>query len=144
MQQISPPAIHTRCACIRPRRAARALTDVYDRALESTGLKITQFSVLRTAARLEPVSISALALEMALDRSTLGRNLTLLRQRRLIADAEASDLRERAIKLTPAAHRLLERAIPLWQQAQGTVERSLGKEDVATLYDLLARLEGLT
>lgn len=144
MQQSPAPVIHTKCACIRARRAARALTDVYDRALESTGLRITQFSVLRTAARLEPVSISALAAEMALDRSTLGRNLTLLRQRRLIADADAADLREHAIKLTPAAHRLLERAIPLWQKAQGSVERSLGKEDVTTLYDLLARLEALT
>ncbi len=143
MQQSPAPVIHTKCACIRARRAARALTDVYDRALDSTGLKITQFSVLRTAARLEPVSISALAAEMALDRSTLGRNLTILRQQRLIADANASDLRERAVKLTPAAHRLLEKAIPLWQQAQTTVERSLGKDDVAALYDLLARLETL-
>jgi DNA-binding MarR family transcriptional regulator len=144
MQQSPAPAIHTRCACIRARRAARALTDVYDRALEGTGLKITQFSVLRTAARLEPVSISSLAAEMALDRSTLGRNLTLLRQRRLIADAEASDLRERAIRLTPAAHRLLEKASPLWQAAQSSVERALGKDDVAALFDLLARLEALT
>jgi DNA-binding MarR family transcriptional regulator len=143
MQPSAVPAIHTKCACIRARRAARALTDVYDRALEGVGLKITQFSVLRTAARLEPVSVSALAEEMALDRSTLGRNLAILRRRGLIADAEASDLRERAVKLTPAAHRVLARALPLWESAQKTVERALGKNDVATLYDLLARLEVL-
>ena len=138
-----PPVIHTRCACIRARRAARSLTDVYDDALRPTGLKITQFSVLRTAARLAPVSISALAEEMALDRSTLGRNLALLERQGLVGLAEGTDLRERAVRVTPAAHRLLERALPLWEKAQGKVQRLLGKEGVETLYALLARLEGL-
>ena len=128
---------------MRARRASRALTDVYDAALRPVGLKITQFSVLRTVQRMEPVNISALADEMALDRSTLGRNLLLLKRRGLVRLGEGSDLRARSVELTARAHGLLERAVPLWQQAQAKVQRKLGKQGVSTLYDLLARLEQL-
>jgi DNA-binding MarR family transcriptional regulator len=135
--------LNTKCACVRARRASRALTDVYDAALRPVGLKITQFSVLRTAQRMAPVSISALAEEMALDRSTLGRNLLLLKHRGLVRLGEGDDLRERSVELTPRARGLLERAIPLWEAAQAKVERQLGKEGVSTLFDLLLKLEQL-
>lgn len=135
--------IATKCACVRARRASRSLTDVYDAALRAVGLKITQFSVLRTVQRMGPVNISALADEMALDRSTLGRNLLLLKRRGLVRLGEGSDLRARSVALTARARGLLERAVPLWEQAQAKVERKLGKDGVSTLYDLLARLERL-
>jgi DNA-binding MarR family transcriptional regulator len=131
----------TKCACVRARRAARALTDLYDAALRPVGLKITQFSVLRTLERMGAVSISALAEEMALDRSTLGRNLLLLRRRGLVRLGEGDDLRERVVELTPRARGLLERAVPCWEQAQAKVDRLLGKQRVATLFDLLESVE---
>jgi len=134
---------NTKCACVRARRASRALTDLYDAALRPVGLKITQFSVLRTLQRLGPVSISALAAEMALERSTLGRNLLLLKRDGLVRLGDASDMREWSVELTSRAVRLLERALPLWEEAQAKVESRLGKKDVATLFDLLARLERL-
>jgi DNA-binding MarR family transcriptional regulator len=135
--------INTKCACVRARRASRSLTDVYDAALRPAGLKITQFSLLRTVQRMEPVNISALAKELALDRSTLGRNLLPLKRRGLVRLGEGSDLRARPVDLTARARSLLERATPLWERAQAKVERKLGKDGVATLYGLLARLEQL-
>ena len=41
----------TPCACSTLRRAARAVTAVYDAALAPSGLRITQFSILRKLAR---------------------------------------------------------------------------------------------
>jgi hypothetical protein len=38
------------CACGRLRRAARALTQLYDEAMTPAGLRVTQFSLLRTLA----------------------------------------------------------------------------------------------
>lgn len=137
------PAIQTKCACVRARRASRSLTDLYDHALRPVGLKITQFSVLRTAARMEPVNISVLAAEMALDRSTLGRNLLVLKRRGLVRLSEGPDLRERSVALTPKAQRVLARAVPLWDRAQEKVERSLGRDGVATLFSLLEKVEAL-
>ena len=135
----SAPA--TRCACVRARRASRALTGLYDRALSPARLKITQFSALRTIQRLQPVNISRLADEMALERSALGRNLSLLRRRGLVRFSDGVDMREWAVALTPKGDALLGKALPLWQAAQGKVERLLGKEGVATLFGLLEKVE---
>lgn len=134
-------AISTPCACVRVRRATRALTDLYDEALRPAGIKITQFSALRTIDRLQPVNISRLAEEMALDRSTLGRNLLLLRRRGLVRFSDAEDMREWSVELTAKARDVLDRAVPLWQTAQARVQRLVGKEGVATLFGLLGKIE---
>ena len=133
--------IRTPCACVRVRRGTRALTDLYDRALSPAGLKITQFSVLRTVQRLGPVSISALAEEMALDRSTLGRNLLVLKRRGLVRLQDGDDLRAWSVELTPRATRLIEHALPGWEAAQEKVRRALGAAGVAALFDLMEKLE---
>jgi DNA-binding MarR family transcriptional regulator len=135
--------IHSKCACTRTRRAARALTDAYDRALRPVGLKVTQFSLMRTVARMERPSLTALAQEMALDRSTLGRNVNVLQRQGLLDLAEGSDLREHAVELTMRGQRLMERAVPLWEAAQKRVEGLLGKTGVSTLFDLLGKVEQL-
>ena len=135
--------IRTPCACTRVRRAARLLTDNYDEALKPLGLKVTQFSLLRTVARMEAPSLTALAQEMALDRSTLGRNVGVLQREGLVSLSEGGDLRERTVSLTPQARRLVARAIPRWEEAQHRIERTLGKPGVATLFELLGKLEAL-
>ena len=136
-------AARSPCACIRARRASRALTAVYDAALRPVRLKITQFSELRNVHRLQPVSISALAKEMALDRSTLGRNLLVLRRRGHVALSEADDLRERSVELTARGAATLEKALPCWERAQQKVARKLGPEGVEKLFDLFGQLEAL-
>lgn len=135
--------ITTSCACTRVRRAARALTDLYDAALEPVGLKVTQFSLLRTIQRMDPVNISLLAEEMSLDRSTLGRNLRVLERMQLVDVSEAEDLRARTVVLTARAERLLEKALPLWEATQRQVGRLLGGAEVDRLFDVLERIEGL-
>lgn len=133
----------TKCACVRARRASRALSSVYDAALRPVRLKITQFSGLRTVQRLQPVSISALAEEMALDRSTLGRNLRVLKRRGLVRMDEGEDLRSRSIELTPKGVALVDKALSHWERAQRKVEERLGREGVSELFALLEKVEGL-
>jgi DNA-binding MarR family transcriptional regulator len=135
--------INTKCACTRGRRAARSLTNFYDDALAPVGLKITQFSVLRTIERMGPISISGLASEMALDRSTLGRNLGILQRQGLITLTAGDDLRERTVWLASRARTLLNKALPLWERAQARVDQLLGPEGVATLFTLLSKFEDL-
>ena len=72
------------CACSTLRRATRALTAMYDAALAASGLRITQLSVLSALARLGPLPVTRLAAEVALDRSTMGRNLDPLERRGLV------------------------------------------------------------
>jgi DNA-binding MarR family transcriptional regulator len=58
----------TPCTCTTLRRATRAVTAAYDAALAPSGLRITQFSILRKLARLGPLPVKRLAAEAALDR----------------------------------------------------------------------------
>jgi DNA-binding MarR family transcriptional regulator len=119
------------------------LTNFYDEALGPVGLKVTQFSVLRTIERMGPVSISSLAAEMALDRSTLGRNLGVMERQGLVTLSSGDDLRERTVRLALHARTLLKKALPLWERAQARVEQLLGPEGVASLFVLLAKFEDL-
>lgn len=115
-------AIESPCACAALRRATRAVTAAYDAALKPAGLRVTQFSVLRTLARLGPLPVTRLAAEAALDRSTMGRNLGPLERRGLVRmDVGARDQRERVAHLTDAGSAAIEAAMPYWREVQARV-----------------------
>jgi hypothetical protein len=63
------------CTCLAIRQAARHITQFYDQHLAPAGLRITQFSILAKLRRLGPMTINALADELVMDRTTLGRNI---------------------------------------------------------------------
>src|SRR6266853_633769 len=73
------------CNCLAVRQAARHITQFYDQLLAPSGLRTTQFSVLAKLRRLGPMTINALAAEMVMDRTTLGRNILPLERDGLIA-----------------------------------------------------------
>ena len=131
------------CACIALRRATRAVTAAYDAALAPSGLRVTQFSVLRTLARLGPLGVTRLAEKVALDRSTMGRNLDPLERRGLVhIEVGVTDRRERVAHLTPAGEAAIEAALPLWREAQGRVTRLVETSALAALTERLGALRG--
>ncbi|MDR3387061.1 MAG: MarR family winged helix-turn-helix transcriptional regulator [Rudaea sp.] len=121
------------------RRAARAISHLYDEAIASSGLKVTQFSLLRAVARNEPVAISVLAGEMELDRTTLARNLAPLERERLVVRSAGRDRRITEVRLSAAGRAAIQRALPLWKTAQAQVRKQLGREQVAQLNAIAAR-----
>lgn len=129
------------CHCIQLRRAASRVTERYDMALAPAGLTVGQYSLLAHLERLEPVSVSRLAEELELERTTLVRTLKLVLARQLVADAAEPGRRSRALTLTGEGRTLLEQARPLWRAAQEDVERRLGEGGIAALEALLERLE---
>ena len=128
------------CAVYNLRRAARVVTSLFDDALAPTGLKATQLDVLIKVWRLEGMTMSHIARRLAMDRTTLGRNLDVLRRRGLITITTASDRRARRIGLTAEGMSALEAALPLWERAQASVVSTLGASRWA---GLLADLEAV-
>ncbi|MDX5366775.1 MAG: MarR family winged helix-turn-helix transcriptional regulator [Alphaproteobacteria bacterium] len=118
--------VRENCAALRTRMAARKLTRHYDRALRPAGLKITQFTLLVTVAEGKVKSLTALADLLALERSSLVRNVKLLEDEGLIESAPSGDGRALGLRLTKAGRKKLTQALPLWREAQGEVETSLG------------------
>src|SRR5215472_2509152 len=129
------------CAVHNLRRAARIVTGLYDEALAPSGLKATQLDVLITVWRSEGLTLSRIARRLAMDRTTLARNLEVLHRKGLITIATASDRRARRIHLTAQGRAVLEAALPLWEQAQASVVTTLGG---SRWTGVLADLEAMT
>lgn len=113
------------CACLHTRMTARAITRAYDEALRPSGLKITQFTLLAMIADGAPTSITDLADSMAIERTTLVRNLQLLRKEGLVTP-EAGPNRRLKPLLTEKGWAVFQEALPLWKSVQDTLEGNLG------------------
>jgi DNA-binding MarR family transcriptional regulator len=133
----------TNCTCVAVRRASQAITHFYDSVLEPSGLKVTQLSLLRAVRRLERANISSLAETLQLDRTTLGRNLTVLERAGLVAITPGNDSRTRIVTLTEPGCAALERAAPLWDAAQARLVEQLGDNRLQVLREMLSDIEAL-
>ena len=61
--------------CLAVRQAARHVTQFYDQFLAPTGLRTTQFLILAKLRRKGAMTINALATDLLVDRTTLGRTI---------------------------------------------------------------------
>ncbi len=120
------PAALQDCTCFNLRKAARAVTQLYDEFLRPANLRATQFSLLGVLAQAGTVSITQLADAAVMDRTTLKRNLELLEREGLVRIRAGTDARVREVSLTPAARQRLAAAWPHWARAQAHVTRRLG------------------
>jgi DNA-binding MarR family transcriptional regulator len=139
----SPRSSSGACACGRLRRAARALTQLYDDAMAPAGLRVTQFSLLSTLERSGPTRITELAAAQLLDRTALSRNLDPLAKRGLVAIVPGRDARTREARITAAGEAALRAAAPHWKRAQAEVGRRLGASRLDALIATLAEIETL-
>jgi DNA-binding MarR family transcriptional regulator len=111
------------CVCVNLRRAARAMTALYDEALAAAGVKVTQFSLLCAVERHEPAPIGVLSEELELDRTTLARNLAPLQRDGFLELAAGADRRVTEVRLTRKGRAAVAKALPLWRATQEQVAR---------------------
>jgi len=117
------------CACFNMRRAARLVTQRFDRAFRDSNLTANQFSVLMASYSQEDILLTRLAKILGMERTTLSRNLSILERRKMVSIAMGADRRERRIAITKKGITLLERTLPLWQRAQNEVVDLVGPEE---------------
>ena len=117
----------TNCTCFGLRKAARAVTQMYDQALKPTGLRATQLSLLFSVERTGPRGMAELAEQLVMDRTTLTRNLKPLLDRGLLKSVEGSDRRRRPIAITAKGRAALAHALPYWREAQARMTGGLGR-----------------
>jgi len=126
------------CNCLTVRQAARHVTQFYDRFLALSGLRTTQFSILARLQEQGPMTINALAVNLVLERTTLGRNILPLERDGLIRiERAASDRRSKVIRITKRGERRLEDAFKRWVEAQARFESAFGRGRASDLRSLL-------
>jgi DNA-binding MarR family transcriptional regulator len=128
------------CGCNNLRRAARAVTNYYDELLRQADLqqadlhlRATQCPLLVLLYLAGPQTINEMAENLALDRTTLTRNLRPLEQAGFLSIAPGSDLRTRVVTLTEQGEAALLRVLPLWEQAQAHMVEGMGQARFAAL-----------
>ncbi|MBI4772947.1 MAG: MarR family transcriptional regulator [Deltaproteobacteria bacterium] len=132
------------CACYNLRRAARAITRLYERYLSPSGLKATQFTALMAAHLRGPITLTKLADLTVTERTTLTRNLNILESKGFLSIEAGRDRRERLVTITEKGRETLMAAIPLWEVAQTHIEKGLGKDRLESFLGGLSEITSLS
>jgi DNA-binding MarR family transcriptional regulator len=120
------PKTPVNCTCFNLRKAARAVTQMYDEALKPSGLRATQLSLLLAVAEKGPTGMTELAKQLVMDRTTLTRNLKPLLDSGLAEVVEGADRRHKPIAITARGRQALAESMPLWREVQGRMTEGLG------------------
>ena len=129
------------CASFNFRRAARAMTALFDHALQGSGIRSTQFTILTAVAKAQPISVGKVSETLVMDATTLTRNLNLLRKQGLVTVSPRGSMRQRFVTLTDEGEKALARAVPLWREIQQKFVNQIGED---TWKKLRSELEDLS
>ena len=115
------------CTCFRLRRAARQVSQIYDRELAAVDLSLNEYSILRRAEP-QPRTLGELAATAGMDRSTLTRNLKPLIEAGWLKEMRGEDARHRVIAITASGRKRIAKAMPHWQSAQQRLQALYGEQ----------------
>ena len=132
------------CTCGKLREAARAVTLLYDNTFKSSGLLSTQLGVLHTIYNSASITISELAGELGMDRTTLTRNLSVLERDGLINMSSGKDHRTKIVTITSKGRTSIAKAIPLWNEVQRKVKQQMGENSWGELMQNLGQFLKVT
>ena len=132
------------CTCGELRKAARAITLLYDNAFKSTGLLSTQFNVLQAIYNIDSIRISDLANKLGMDRTTLTRNLSVLERQGFIKISQGKDQRTRIVTATQKGRSAVSKTILLWNGVQRKVKQEMGENSWRELMQNLGQLVKVT
>lgn len=137
------------CTNFKLRKLMRRVAQHYDNEMSKIGLKTTQYSLLSHVLKLGPIRPGELAQAMAMDASTLTRNMKPLVDAGWIEVAAGSDGRSRSVTITDAGRDKRNEAQRRWKAAQDGLNQLLGMDQVIALHalidnslELLSPLEG--
>ena len=129
------------CLSYALRRADRIVTQLYNRHLGPTGLRGTQYSVLRAIGDDGCVTARELSSRLTMDQTTVSRALKpLIRDGYLEAREGPLDRREKILCLTAAGKQVSARAHAAWEEAQAELRGLLGDATSDELLDVSRKI----
>jgi DNA-binding MarR family transcriptional regulator len=129
------------CIVANIRAASRIITQFYDAVLKPSGLRITQFTLMAALIEAEPISLTKFADFVAMDRTTLARNLSPLeREGWLVVAVDEFNKRQRIISMTDTGRQRYQETLRLWRKAQAHMIEHFGVESWEALLTKLRAL----
>jgi DNA-binding MarR family transcriptional regulator len=127
------------CIMTRWRMGNRVLSSLYEEEMRPFGVKSGQLSLLVAVTKAGPIRRIELGKLLALDPSTLTRNLAVMIRHGWIEEVpDDGDQRGAPIEITVAGRKLLEKIAPAWRRAQARAKKKLGHSAV----DLIVSMTG--
>ncbi len=130
----------TRCIALRARRLSRQVTRLFEEAFRGQPITVAQFSLLGATILEGPLQPARLARMLDLEKSTLSRNLRLLKAARLVRIGTSPESKRQLVSATDLGRRALVRALPAWREAQALALEALGEAAVGGLDAMVAAM----
>src|SRR5581483_7106041 len=106
--------------------------------LVPAGIRATQYSILARLDRRGAMTINALAADLVMDRTTLGRNIRPLQRDDLVTIGPGkADRRRKELRLTDFGKVRFHAAQKAWAKAQDNFEQAFGRRRAKALRVLL-------
>jgi DNA-binding MarR family transcriptional regulator len=132
------------CLNFSTRKINRTLNKIYDKHLQSCGLKAGQFTILKVIYAYRQTTNTQLQEAMLIDQTTLSRNLKPLIRDGLISVSRGEDLRVKLLSLSDDGKDLYRDAAKHWQAAQREVKQKLGKDGTEKLLAVTKLIAGFS
>ena len=116
------------CVCFNLRWVSRAFSQFFVSELNHHGLLPTQTPILALLAAKPEASMAEVSDWLAMDRTTLVRNLRPLEREGLVKATGKGRGNKVSLSLTPKGRATLQKFLPDWQIAQQKIIKTLGKE----------------
>ncbi len=107
--------------------SARRAGRVYDDALASTKLNVTQYAILVNVERYQPISQMDLADHLRLERTTLYRAVALMKRQGWLNLAPVGEGVAVELSLTPKGARILGPARDIWSRLHASFLEAFGE-----------------
>lgn len=122
-----PVVFESACVALNLRKTSHIISRFYAREMRDAPVRGPLFSLLAMIRRHGSATITILARDVGLDRTTLTRNLKQLEQRGLIEISPAM-ANKKEVRLLPAGEAALNDALLHWRKTQDKLVRELGEE----------------
>jgi DNA-binding MarR family transcriptional regulator len=128
------------CLAYTSRRAARAVTNVFNARMAPLELNVAQFGLLAAVAKMPGSTLSAIGEAMLLDESTMARNFTVLERRGLVESEGGRGRGGKQVYLTAAGGKLFAEAARVWKKTNQKLAAEMNPDEVVAGRDFLRAL----
>ena len=122
------------CLAARTRLLNRTITGIYDHALRPHGVTVGQLNLLVVVAEGGPLPARDLAERLNMEKSTVSRNVRLMRENGWLDVEAAGSGRGQWLALTEKGESLVEESLPAWEEAQTRAKAVLGQRGAASIH----------
>ena len=118
------------CLAYASRRAARAVTNLFNARMAALELNVAQFGLLAAVAKMPGSTLSAIGEAMLLDESTMARNFNVLERRGLVESEGGRGRSGKQVSLTADGEALYANAARVWKKTNQKLAAEMTPREV--------------